>query len=65
MPLCTKVISYCVRKVLSVAEAHNSPGTLLSTAVSMAFASGVSLMSILQTGDLARVSTPARHYFSF
>ena len=27
-------------------------------------AAGVSLMTILQVGDWARVSTPARHYFS-
>ena len=29
-----------------------------------ALAAGVSLVSILQAGDWARVSTPARHYFS-
>ena len=34
------------------------------TAASAALAAGVSLVSILQAGDWARVSTPARHYFS-
>ena len=29
-----------------------------------ALAAGVSLVSILQEGDWARVSMPARHYFS-
>ena len=33
-------------------------------AASAALAAGVSLMTILQAGDWAQVSTPARHYFS-
>ena len=33
-------------------------------AVSVALVAGISLVSILQAGDRARVSTPARHYFS-
>ena len=38
--------------------------TLHGAAVFAALAAGVSHVSILQAGDLARVSTPARHYFS-
>ena len=53
-----------VWKVLSVAKAHMSPGSVLAAADSAAFAAGVSLAFILQAGDWARVSTPARHYFS-
>ena len=41
-----------------------STGTVRSAAVYVAFATGVSLLSILQVDDWARVSTPARHYFS-
>ena len=33
-------------------------------AASATSAAGVSLVTILQAGDWARVSTPARHYFS-
>ena len=33
------------------------------TAASAALAAGVSLVSILQAGDWAQVSAPARHYF--
>ena len=36
---------------------------LLGAAASVASVAGVSLVSILQMGDLARVSTLARHYF--
>ena len=43
---------------------HMSPGYLWGVAASAALAAGVSLVSILQAGDWARVSTPARHYFS-
>ena len=43
---------------------HMSPGCLLGAAASAALVAGVSLVSILQAGDWARVSTLARHYFS-
>ena len=36
----------------------------MGVAASAALAAGVSLVSILQAGDWARVSTPARYYFS-
>ena len=39
-------------------------GLSLGVAVSAASAAGVSLMTILQAGDWAQVSKPARHYFS-
>ena len=41
-----------------------SLGSLWGVAASAALAAGVSLVSFLQAGDWARVSTPARHYFS-
>ena len=63
-PVCAKTISSWVRKVLCVAKAHMSLGTLWEVAASAALAAGVSLVTILQAGDLAQVSTPARHYFS-
>ena len=63
-PFCAKTISSWVRKVLSIAKAHMSPGSLHGVAASAALTAGVSLVSILQAGDWARVSTPARHYFS-
>ena len=62
-PVCAKTISSWVRKVLCVAKAHMSPGSLQGAAAFAALAAGVSLVSILQTGDWARVSTVARHYF--
>ena len=40
-----------------------SPGAHWGVAASAALAAGVSLVSILQAGDYARVPTPARHYF--
>ena len=42
---------------------HMSPGSLWGATASAALAAGVSLVSILQAGDWARVSTLARHYF--
>ena len=45
----------------SIAKAHMSLGTVW---VAVSLVAGVSLMSILQAGDLTRVSTPARYYFS-
>ena len=64
MPICAKTISSWVKKVLDIAKAHMSPSTLCSVMVSSALVAGVSLVSILQAGDWARVSNPARHYFS-
>ena len=63
-PVCAKTIYSLVSKVLCIAKAHMSPGSLWGAAASAALAAGVSLMSILQAGDWARVSTPTRHYFS-
>ena len=63
-PVCAKTISSWVRKVLGVAKAHLSLGSLQGVAASAALAAGVSLVTILQAGDWTRVSTPARHYFS-
>ena len=63
-PVYAKTISSWVRKVLGVAKAHMSPGSLQGVAASAALAAGVSLVTILQAGDWTRVSTPARHYFS-
>ena len=64
MPVCAKTISSWVRKVLCVAKAHMSPGSLQGVAASAALAACFSLVSILQAGDWARVSTSARQYFS-
>ena len=63
-PVCAKTISSWVRKVLCVAKAHMSPGSLCGAAASATLAAGVSLVSILQAGNWARVSTTGRHYFS-
>ena len=63
-PVCTKTISSWVRKVLCVAKAHMSLGSLWEVAASAALTAGFSLVTILQVGDWTRVSTPARHYFS-
>ena len=62
--VCAKTISSWVRKVLCVAKAHMSLGFFLEAATSAALAAGISLVSILQTGDWARLSRPARLYFS-
>ena len=64
MPVCAKTIFSCVWKVLSIAKAHKSASTVCGAVVSAALVAGISLKSILQAGDLARVSTPDRHYFS-
>ena len=61
-PVCAKTISSWVRKVLYVAKAHMLPSYLWGAA-SAALVAGVSLVSILQAGDWARVSTLVRHYF--
>ena len=41
-----------------------SLGSLQGVAASAALAAAISLLTILHAGDWARVSTPARHYFS-
>ena len=64
-PVCAKTISSWVRKVLSVAKAHMSLGSLWGVAASAALAAGVSLVTILQAGDWTRVSTPARALFLY
>ena len=64
LPVCAQTISSWVRRVLCVAKAHMSLGSLCGIAASAALIAGVSLVTILQAGDWARVSTPARHYFS-
>ena len=64
MLVCPKTISSWVRKVLCVAKLHMSPGSLHGAAASAAIVAGVSLVSTLQVGDWAKVSTPPRHYFS-
>ena len=63
-PVCAKTISSWVRKVLGVAKAHMSLGSLWGVGASAALAAGVSLVTNLQAGDWTRVSMPARHYFS-
>ena len=63
-PVCAKTISSWVWKVLSVAKAHMSLGSLWGVAAYAALVAGVSLVTILQAGDWTKVSTPAIHYFS-
>ena len=43
---------------------HMSPGSFWVAAASAALAAGGLLVSILQAGDWARFSMPARHLFS-
>ena len=62
-PICTETISSWERKVLCIVKAHISPGSLQGAAASADLVAGVSLVSILQVGDWARISTLARHYF--
>ena len=50
-PVCAKSISSWVRKVLCVAKAHMSLGSVQGVAASAALATDVSLVSILQVGD--------------
>ena len=61
--VCAKTISSRVRKVLCCYSPYAS-GFSLGAASSAAILGGISLMSILQAGDWARVSTLARYYFS-
>ena len=44
-------------------KAHMSPGSIQTATASAALVAGVSLVSIQQAGDWARVTTLARHYF--
>ena len=64
MPVCAKTICYWVRKVLCVAKAHMSLGSVQGAVASGALEACISLVSILQAGDWSRVSVPARHYFA-
>ena len=61
--VCAKTISSWVRKVLCVAKAHMFSGLSLVGCSFCSLVAGVSLVSILQEGDWAKVSTPDRHYF--
>ena len=49
---------------MGVAKTHLSPGILYGAVVPVALAAGVSLVSVLQTGDWTRDSTPVKTYFS-
>ena len=51
MPVCARTISSWVRKVLSIAKAHVSPGTFQDAVVSVTMVVDLSLMSILQACD--------------
>ena len=62
MPVCARMISSWVTNILSITKDHLSPGIPYGTAVLVALADVPSLVSFLQPGDSARVSTPARHY---
>ena len=63
-PVCAKTISSWVRKVLCVGKATYVTGDLSGGGLQLLQPSaGVSLVSILQAGDWAIVSIPARHYF--
>ena len=63
MSVCAKMISSWPRKVLGIAKAQISLGTLQSIVVLATFAGSVCLVSILEVGDSARVYTQARHLF--
>ena len=56
--------SFFFGKGLDIAKAHVCHDALCGAKRPTALMAGVSLVSILQAGDWARVSTPARHYFS-
>ena len=63
MPVCAKIIYSWVRKVLSIAVAHMSLGTLQDAVASVVLAAVVYLLSILQADDWATVPMPASHKF--
>ena len=50
-PVCAQTISSWVRKVLCVAKAHMSLGSLWAVAASAALAAGVSLVTIQEVDD--------------
>ena len=62
-PVCAKTISSWVGKFFVLLKQYVSRFPPRAAA-SAALAAGVSLVSILQAGDSARVFTLARHYFS-
>ena len=64
MPVYAKTIFSWVQNVLGITMAHMSPSILCWAEVFAALAAAVSLVSMLQGGDLARVSISARYYFS-
>ena len=64
MPVCTKMISSRVGKVLCVANPLMSLRVVHSVVSSVALVASVFLVPILQASDWAKVSTPAKHYFS-
>ena len=61
-PICAKTIS-CVRTVLHVGKTHMSPGYLWGSAASAALVAVDFLVSTLQAGDWARVSTLVTLFF--
>ena len=64
MQMCAKMISYWLRKVLSMAMTDMSLGALQGAAASATLVARVPLVSILQECYWSRVSTPARYYCS-
>ena len=64
MSMCAKMMSYWVRKVLSIAKAHMSVGTFLGAVASAALEAGIFMMSILQAGDWNRIATLADFIFN-
>ena len=52
------------KEVLHIAKAHMSLGAVCGAVASAALAAGVSLASILQAGDWARVTMLSRQYVS-
>ena len=64
MSVCAEIIFSWLNKVLGIAKAQTSLGSLQAAVVLVAFVAGVCLVSILQASDWARVSTSAKLYFS-
>ena len=64
MPVCTKMISSVVKKILDIARVNISPGTILGAVPSATLPTGISLVIIPQAGDWTRVSNPTRIYIS-
>ena len=63
MPLCAKMISSWISKVLGFARTHMSQGTVQGAVVSVTLVVDVSLVSILQVDHWANFSMAARHLF--